>query len=132
MRLEELEVINYLNDNFKLRLKTTSENSLADYDAYNNDYIVEIKCRNDYYNTKLIEVYKLTKNYQLAQLQRKKFLYVVKDKKGYSVFNITENICDILKLPFELKKMKHTTEFESGKWISKIIINLPNKFNKLK
>ena len=132
MRLEELEVINYLNDNFKLRLKTTSENIVADYDAYNNDYIVEIKCRNDYYNTKLIEVYKLTKNYQVAQLQRKKFLYVVKDAKGYSVFNITDDIRDILKLPFELKKMQHTTEFESKKWISKIIINLPNRFNKLK
>ena len=53
MKLKELEVINYLNDNFKLRLKSTNENKVCDYDAYNNDYIVEIKCRNDYYNTKL-------------------------------------------------------------------------------
>jgi len=129
---QELEVINYLNNQFKLNLKNTTKDEFKSYDAFNDNYIVEIKCRNDYYETKLIEVYKLTKNYQIAQLENKMFLYVVKDIKGYSVFNITENICDILKLPFELKEMKHTTEFKSGKWISKIIVNLPAKYNKIK
>ena len=131
MKEEELEVIKYLNDNFKLNLKDTSENQFKDYDAFNDNYIVEIKCRKDYYETKLIEAYKLTKNYHLAQIQSKFFLYVVKDIKGYSIFNITENICEILKLPFELKKIVHTTEFNNGKYINKIIINLPNRFNKL-
>ena len=129
---EELKVINYLNNQFKLNLKDTTKDKFKPYDAYNDNYIIEIKCRKDYYETKLIEVYKMTNNYQLAQLENKKFLYVVKDVKGYSLFNISENICDILKLPLELKSMKHTTEFKSGKWVSKIIINLPTKYNKLK
>lgn len=136
MKKEELEVINYLNNQFKLNLKDTREDKFKSYDAYNDNYIVEIKCRKDYYETKLIEVYKMTNNYQLAQLENKKFLYVVKDIKGYSVFNISENICDIIKLNAELKLLNHTTEFkqeeENDRKIYKLIINLPTKYNKLR
>ena len=50
-----------------------SKETYSSYDAYDGNYLVEIKNRRKYYSDKLIECSKLFVNYQKAILENKRF-----------------------------------------------------------
>lgn len=124
MKYNELEVIHQINTITNASLKPTTKNTCT-YDAENSKCIVEIKCRSNYYNEKLIETIKLFKNLQTAQIQNKLFLYVVKDKKGIWICNISSNINAILQTTIQEKKCPITTEFSNNKYITKYCYFIP-------
>lgn len=124
MKNKERGVIKYLN--YKgLKLKE-SFNQYNPYDAYDNNYIVEIKVRETYYEDKMLEAYKLFANYQQAQLSNKYFLYVVKDPRGTWIYNISKLIDTIISSEPVKIKCPAQTEFSNNKKIFKICYLLPD------
>lgn len=97
----------------------------SSYDAEDSRYIVEIKNRREYYKDKLIEASKLYINFQKAEIARKKFLYVVTDEKGVWVYNITDAMEAVVKLPIMAIDCPMTTDFGRNDKITKYSYVLP-------
>lgn len=118
---QTIDVLNKLSGtSFKL-----CRNQFSDFDAQDDNYIVEIKNRRKYYKEKLIEAVKLYKNYQNAQLLNKKFLYVVTDDKGFYVYNISNHINLIIHLPIKAIMCPVSTDFDKNHKITKLSYVLP-------
>ncbi len=121
--MTEQDVINIINSKYKTCFKLVSD-QYSSYDAEEDRYIIEIKNRRSYYPTKIIEILKMVSNYRKAQLLDKTFLYAVSDKKGIYIFNINNNIDNIIKLPVTKKYQPVTTDFGSSKKIIKLTYEL--------
>lgn len=126
IKKRENEFMNWLNSKFNINLEM-QKNEFSGNDFFNKEYIIELKNRNDSYSTKMIELYKLTANYQKAQLSNRQFIYCVVDANGASIFNISKNIDKILNLKIQNKKMAHTEHFKSKDHIMKVHYNLPKE-----
>ena len=98
---------------------TLVKDKFSAYDAEDENYIVEIKNRRDYYSEKLIEAFKLFKNFQLSQILNKSFLYVVTDSKGLYIYNVSKDIDKILSKPIRPIKCPKTTDFKNKEKIIK-------------
>ena len=98
---------------------TLVKDKFSVYDAEDDNYIVEIKNRREYYSEKLIEAFKLFKNFQLSQKLDKSFLYVVTDSKGLYIYNISKDIDKILSKPIKAIKCPKTTDFKNKEKIIK-------------
>lgn len=127
--MTEQSTINFLNRFKRIDLKLVS-NTYSCYDAYDSNYIVEIKNRRKYYSDKLIEAMKMYRNYQEAQIQGKTLLYVVTDDKGMWVFNISKNISSIVKTIPKAFKCPRTTDFNNDTKIYKYSYVLPESMAK--
>ena len=104
---------------------TLCKGEFSSYDAEDSNYIVEIKNRRKYYNTKLIEASKLFVNFQKSQIKGKKFLYVVTDDKGVWVYNITNAIKVVVNLPLKAIDCPMSTDFNKTNKIIKYSYVLP-------
>ena len=104
---------------------TLCQDKFSDYDAEDSNYIVEIKNRRKYYNTKLIEASKLFVNFQKSQIKSKKFLYVVTDDKGVWVYNITNSMKVVVNLPLRPIDCPMSTDFNKTSKIIKYSYVLP-------
>jgi hypothetical protein len=127
--MTEQSTIDFLNKFRRIDLKLVS-NNYSCYDAYDYNYIVEIKNRRKYYSDKLIEAMKMYRNYQEAQIQGKTLLYVVTDDKGMWVFNISKNISSIVKTIPKAFKCPRTTDFNNDTKIYKYSYVLPESMAK--
>jgi hypothetical protein len=115
--MNEKETVDRLNkEGTNLTLVKGKFNS---YDAEDNNYIVEIKNRREYYSEKLIEAFKLFKNFQMSQILNKSFLYVVTDSKGLYIYNISKDIDKILSKPIKAIKCPKSTDFKNKEKIIK-------------
>ena len=85
----EKQTILDINRIFGLKL-TRVKNRFSDYDAEDDNYLVEIKNRRKYYKTKMIEEYKLNKNLKKAKSLNKEFIYVVTDDYGMYIYNMSK------------------------------------------
>lgn len=121
--MTQQSTIEFLNNRVGTKLKET-EDEYCDYDAIDDNYIVEIKNRREYFKDKLIEAMKLFKNYQASQLSKKQFLYVVTDEKGIWVFNISKKISSIVNKPLEPYNCSATTDFNNKEKIIKYCYTL--------
>ncbi len=104
---------------------TLCKGEFSSYDAEDSNYIVEIKNRRKYYNTKLIEASKLFVNFQRSQIKSKKFLYVVTDDKGVWVYNITNAMKVVVNLPLRAIDCPMSTDFNKTSKIIKYSYVLP-------
>lgn len=104
---------------------TLCKGEFSSYDAEDSNYIVEIKNRRKYYNTKLIEASKLFVNFQKSQIAGKKFLYVVTDEKGVWVYNVSNTIKLIVNLPIKGIECPMSTDFDKNDKITKYSYVLP-------
>jgi len=100
------------------------------YDAECDNYIVEIKNRREYYSEKLIEAMKLFKNFQMAQLRNKQFLYVVTDSRGIWVYNISKNMDTIINQGVVARECPKTTDFNKTEKITKYSFLLKEDYAK--
>tara|TARA_Y100000593_G_C4238522_1_gene300857 strand:- start:595 stop:996 length:402 start_codon:yes stop_codon:yes gene_type:complete len=122
--MTEAKTIGLLNSLFDLKLKK-AKGRFCTYDAEDSKHIVEIKNRRSYYPTKMIEASKLFTNFQKAQKSNKYFIYVVSDKKGIFIFNITKRIDDIVALGIQKSEQPTSTDFKDDSKIYKYYYNLP-------
>jgi hypothetical protein len=127
--MNEQTTIELINKQFKTNLILV-DYQFCDFDAEDENYIVEIKNRKEFYQDKLIECVKLFKNYQNSQIKNKDFLYIVTDLKGVYVFNISKNIDEITSTKMFKTIQPETTEFNSSKQINKFVYFLDNKLSK--
>jgi len=126
---QEMAVVNWWNKKGKSQIKRVTD-PLSAYDLEGDNVIVEVKHRYSAYDTKLIETLKLSTNYHCSQVKGKTFIYIVCDKNGISVFNITETIDEIIKLP-EYNKVMEYTHYGNRKPIKKLHRNLPKRLAKI-
>jgi hypothetical protein len=129
LEAQEMSVVNWWNKLGKSQIKRVTD-PLSSYDLEGDNVIVEVKHRFKAYDTKLIETLKLSTNYHCSQVKGKTFIYIVCDNNGISVFNITETIDDIIKLP-EYNKVMEYTHYASRKPIKKLHRNLPQNLAKI-
>ena len=128
--IKEAEVMKFLNERANLKLVASSD-QYSSFDASDDNYIVEIKTRYSYYDTKMLEALKLYSNFRKSQIFEKKFLYVVADPKGVWVFNISDNMETVLNTPLMPFRCPETTQFERDKKIIKYGHVLPETLAKL-
>ena len=127
--MNEQTTIELINKQFKTNLILV-DYQFCDFDAEDENYIVEVKNRKEFYQDKLIECVKLFKNYQNSQIKNKDFLYIVTDLKGVYVFNISKNIDEITSTKMYNTIQPETTEFNSTKQINKYVYFLNTKLSK--
>mgnify|MGYP003655211169 CR=1 FL=1 len=127
--MNEQTTIELINKQFKTNLILV-DYQFCDFDAEDENYIVEIKNRKEFYQDKLIECVKLFKNYQNSQIKNKDFLYIVTDEKGVYVFNISKNIDEITSTKMFKTIQPESTEFNSTKQINKFVYFLDTKLSK--
>ena len=122
--MTEKSTIELIN-NVSGTLLVLCKDKYSSYDALDSNYIVEIKNRRKYYKEKLIEASKLFINYQKAEISGRKFLYVVTDKKGVWVYNVSNTIELIVSLPIKGVECPITTDFDKNDKIIKYSYVLP-------
>ena len=122
--MNEAKTRGLLNSLFGLNL-IKAKGRFCSYDAEDSKHIVEIKNRRSYYPTKMIEASKLFVNFQKAQKSNKYFIYVVSDKKGLFIFNISKRIDDIVALGIQKSEQPSTTDFGDPSKVYKYYYNLP-------
>jgi hypothetical protein len=118
MAYGEQEIISFINNRFYTCL-TLCKDEFSTYDAEDNNYIAEIKIRDKYYDTKMIEALKMFSNYQLSQKKSKGFIYIVKDPKAIYVFNINKIINTLVKDKIIALRCPETTIFGKNNKIIK-------------
>ena len=120
MKEKEREILNRINSHYKLDLKE-SNYQYSHFDAYNKNYIMEIKYRNTYYPDMMIEFSKYTFNREYAKMTNRDFIYVVATEDDLCLFNITS--LDNLEYEYywQWKIMRKQTEFSEREEIHKFI-----------
>jgi len=129
IKQKEKEIRDWWNSKCNGQIQLVDD-EYSTYDFEGDDFIVEVKHRFKAYNTKMIETMKLSNNYQQSQLKNKTFVYIVVDENGVSVFNISQVIDKIIKLPEHNKLMEHTHYWSDNKpKIMKLHRNLPKELS---
>ena len=106
----EKEVVYYLNKNSNREFKLV-EDEYCRYDAEDDEYIVEIKVRNRWYQDCLIEYDKFDDNIGTSDSLGKDFLYVVATSEDIYVFNCTKLHKEDFKFKWDWKVMPKNTDF---------------------
>ena len=109
--MNEKELLDVLNDEFKLELKSTCEDTFCRFDADNDTYMAELKCRRAHYNTQMIEYDKLDFIKTEADKTNRDFLYCVSTPKGVYVFNVSDLCKKSYNFNWENKYLPSTSAF---------------------
>ena len=121
MKKNELLVLKHLNKHFSEDKPILCKDEYHRFDAYNNNYIIEIKYRNKEYENYIIEFDKYAYNTMYADLFNKKFLYVVGTPNDIYVFNITNLDKSGYNYKWEMREMPKQTEFDKNYHIDKLV-----------
>jgi hypothetical protein len=87
--MDEPTVVYHINRAFGRRFEL-AEYKYSYFDAYDDDYIAEIKVRKHHYDDCMIEYDKYAKNVSYAKLNNVYFVYVVATKSYIYIFNISK------------------------------------------
>ena len=123
----EEELLDYVNRKLELQLKDTNADQYCPYDAYDDKYTVELKCRRKHYDTQMIEALKLSNLHK-----GKEFMYVCSTPKGIYAFNVSKLLKDDYDFKWETRKLPATTDFNRKTWVDKVVgyIHLDEAFYK--
>ncbi len=93
----------------------TSLSATADkyctFDAYDDAYVVEFKCRRTHYDTQMIEHKKFTANLEEANSSGKEFLYIISTPSGEYIFNVSKLASDDYDFAWEDRRLPSHTDF---------------------
>lgn len=81
------------------------------YDAFDDDYIVEVKVRKRWYPDCLVQYDKYELNLKESEQDGKEFLYIVSVGLDIYVFNITKLEADGYKFKWDWREMPKNTDF---------------------
>ena len=96
-----------------------TKNKYCTFDAYSDDYVVELKCRRTHYDTQLIEYKKFSVNIDQADESGKEFLYIISTPSGDYIFNISKLYEDDYDFGWEYRSMPSNTDFSNKGNINK-------------
>ncbi len=114
--MNEAKLLAFINDKLNMELTSTNKDQYCPYDAYNDKYTVELKCRRKHYNTQMIEMYKIKK-----LREGKELLYIVSTPEGIFGFNVSKLLDADYDFKWETKKLPATTDFNRREWIDKVV-----------
>ena len=120
MKDKERSVLRQVNDYFGFDMKEVYY-KYCNFDAYDENYIMEIKYRGKHYNDVLIEFNKYTFNKEYAKLKQKNFIYAVGLEDVIYLFNISHLNSNGYNYKWHWKKMPKQTEFEETQEIMKFV-----------
>ena len=112
--MTQQELLNELNDTYKLQLDNTDKDKFCRWDATSDKYLAELKCRRAHYNTQMIEYDKLDAVKEEADKTGKDFLYCVSTPQGVFVFNITKLCQSSYNFNWEDKYLPSNTDFSGA------------------
>ena len=115
-KMTQLETINFINKRVGTEL-IEHDYIFNPYDAFDKNYIVEIKNRRANYKEPFLEVNKTIINLKLAKKQNKEYLYVQQDDTGVYVFNISK--IDLNTIYKRFYNVPATTDFSNNKRVNK-------------
>ena len=87
--MTQLETIQFLNNKKNLKLEEHLD-QYNSYDAFDDNYLVEIKNRTSEYKDPFLEVNKTLVNLKKAKEENKQYIYVQQDNTGVYVFNVSK------------------------------------------
>jgi len=87
--MTQTETVHFLNTKKNLNLKEHLD-QYNSYDAFDNNYLVEIKNRSSEYKDPFLEVNKTLVNLDKAKKTNKQYIYVQQDNTGVYVFNVSK------------------------------------------
>ena len=104
------------------------------FDAYDENYIDEIKARRKYYETQIIEFSKFAFNLYFSKLHNRKFIYAVSINSDLYIFNITKLEQNNYDFNWEWREQPSTTDFENNDKILKFVgyLHLKDSSKKIK
>ena len=91
------------------------------FDAVNENYIAEIKDRNEQYKMCLIEFDKWAFNTEYAKIRQKDFLYIIRAQDNLYIFNCSTLKNDGYDFRWEWRKLPKTTAFRRKEQIQKYV-----------
>jgi hypothetical protein len=107
----EEEVVDSVNKRSNRKFEMTDYDQFCDYDAYDDDYLVEVKVRRKWYPDTLIEHDKMERNIKRCQGLSKEFLYIVATNEDIYVFNVSKLLEKDYKFRWDWKEMPKNTDF---------------------
>ena len=87
--MTQSETIQFLNNKKNLKLEEHLD-QYNSYDAFDDNYLVEIKNRTSEYKDPFLEVNKTLVNLKKAKEENKHYIYVQQDNTGVYVFNVSK------------------------------------------
>lgn len=87
--MTQSETIQFLNKKKNIKLKE-HQDQYSSYDAFDDNYLVEIKNRTSEYKDPFLEVNKTLVNLEKAKQTNKQYIYVQQDNTGVYVFNVSK------------------------------------------
>ena len=123
MKSKEFKLMYWLEGRIEKEI-TPAIDTYNDYDCETDNAIIELKVRDKYYPTKMIELDKLVRCLEIAKNKNKNFVYVVQDPKGVYYLDITKNSSNILNSPASKIPCPKTTEFSNNNKIDKLVYNI--------
>ena len=128
MKDKERYILNKVNQECNIGLQE-ADYEYSRFDAYNDEFIAEIKFREKDYKWPLIEFDKFSNNLIYAKITNKQFIYAVRMEYKIYIFNVTKLYKSNYNFNWTWRDMPITTNFNSDKRIQKLIgyININEK-----
>jgi len=123
--MNERKLLEKLNETFQWELCKTDD-TYCRWDAENEDYVVELKCRRAHYNTQMIEYDKLDALVFEARATDRQALYVCCTPKIVMIFNITKLCLEEYNFNWENKRLPKQTDFGNRQWGNKKVGYIDN------
>jgi len=114
--MNQKQTVNFINKTSGTKLIEHTD-EFSSYDAFDDNYIVEIKNRRANHKDPFLEVNKTVINMKKAKDQNKDYLYIQADGTGVYVFNISK--LDLDSIPKRFYNVPATTDFNNKKRIDK-------------
>ena len=114
--MNQQQTVNFINKTSGTKLIEHTD-EFSSYDAFDDNYIVEIKNRRANHKDPFLEVNKTVINMKKAKDQNKDYLYIQADGTGVYVFNISK--LDLDAIPKRFYNVPATTDFNNNERIDK-------------
>ena len=114
--MNQKQTVNFINKTSGTKLIEHTD-EFSSYDAFDSNYIVEIKNRRANHKDPFLEVNKTVVNMKKAKQLKKDYLYVKADGTGVYVFNISKLNLDAI--PKRFYNVPATTDFQNNERVNK-------------
>jgi|JYMV01.1.fsa_nt_gi hypothetical protein len=123
--MRENKLLERVEEVFKWGI-TKTDSDFCRWDAENEDYIVELKCRRTHYNTQIIEYGKFDALVDEANKIGKEVMYIAATPEIILVFEITKLCAEGYNFNWENKSLPSHTDFGKASWQMKKVGYIDN------
>jgi hypothetical protein len=115
-KMNQKQTVDFINKISGTKLIEHTD-KFSSYDAFDDNYIVEIKNRRANHKEPFLEVNKTVINTKKAKEENKDYLYIQADETGVYVFNISK--INLHSIPKRFYNVPATTDFNNNERVNK-------------